>query len=209
MARVALFIDGANMFHAQKELGWYFDYRKILQYFARDQELYQAFFYTADAGADDERQEKFLRFLTFSGYTVRRKPLKEIFDEEAGRYIRKANLDIEMVIDIFNTMHHYDVAILMTGDGDFERVIELLRARGKRVHVAAARSMLALELLNAADPPRYLLDDLRAELEREDRSFALDHPEQVARTDASRFQPGQAQGRVSVPAPFGGAKGSS
>jgi len=163
MSRLALFVDGANMFYAQRKLGWHIDYRKLYDHLTRDFEVYNAYYYTSVPTPVDASLEGFLRALTAMGYTVRRKPLKEIVDQDTGETFRKANLDIELVIDMFNTVDLYDVAILCTGDGDFERAVELLRSRGKRVLAAGSREMAAYDLINAVD--RYIfLEDLREQI---------------------------------------------
>ncbi len=160
MMKLALFVDGANLFYAQRKLGWHIDYRRLYDYLSQDYHVYNAFYYTSVPTPVDPSLEGFLRALTAMGYTVRRKPLKEIVDQETGNTFRKANLDIELVIDAFNTADLYDVAILCTGDGDFERAVELLRSRGKRIIGVGSREMAAYDLINAVD--RYIfLEDLR------------------------------------------------
>jgi|GEM_PF-233960 len=163
MARLAVFVDGANMFYAQRKLGWHLDYRKLYDFLTREYEVYNAFYFTSVPTPVDPSLEGFLRALTAMGYTVRRKALKEIMDQETGETFRKANLDIELVIDMFNTVDLYDVAILCTGDGDFERAVELLRSRGKRVLGVGSREMAAYDLINAVD--KYIfLEDLREQI---------------------------------------------
>lgn len=165
MSRVALFVDGANMFYAQRKVGWHLDYRKVYEYFTRGREVYNAFYYTSVTTPPDPGMEGFLRALTAIGYTVRRKPIKEIMDQETGAVIRKANLDIEIVIDMFNTVDLYDVAILISGDGDFERAVELIRSKGKRIIGVGSSSMAAYDLVNATD--RYVfLEDIRTDVEK-------------------------------------------
>ncbi len=160
MLKLALFVDGANLFYAQRKLGWHIDYRRLYEYLSQDYHVYNAYYYTSVPTPVDASLEGFLRALTAMGYTVRRKPLKEIVDQETGQTFRKANLDIELVIDVFNTVDLYDVAILCTGDGDFERAVELLRSRGKRIIGVGSREMAAYDLINAVD--RYIfLEDLR------------------------------------------------
>jgi uncharacterized LabA/DUF88 family protein len=160
MLKLALFVDGANLFYAQRKLGWHIDYRRLYEYLSQGYHVYNAYYYTSVPTPVDTSLEGFLRALTAMGYTVRRKPLKEIVDQETGQTFRKANLDIELVIDVFNTVELYDVAILCTGDGDFERAVELLRSRGKRIIGVGSREMAAYDLINAVD--RYLfLEDLR------------------------------------------------
>lgn len=84
------------------------------------------------------------------GYTVRTKEVKEIQNKE-GKSEEKCNLDIEIVIDMFNTVNNYDKAIIFSGDSDFERAIELLRSKGKTITVISTEGMIAWDLVNAAD----------------------------------------------------------
>lgn len=168
MERIALFIDGANVYAAAKRLGWNFDHSKILRHFAglagEDGRLYNAYYYTAVPAGIDDKQKRFIDALTYMGYTVRTRTLREVTDEN-GETHRRASLDIEFVTDLLSTAEQYDVAVLLTGDGDFERPVEVLRARGKRVIVASIPEMTSYELRNAADT--YLdLGDLRAQIER-------------------------------------------
>jgi uncharacterized LabA/DUF88 family protein len=165
MERIALFIDGANVYAAAKRLGWNFDHRKILEHFSKVGRLYNAFYYTAVPYPMDDKQKRFIDALTYMGYTVRTKPLRELTDNDTGETHRRANLDIELVTDLLSTVDLYDTAILLTGDGDFERPAEVLRAKSKRVVVASIPEMTSYELRNAAD--EYVdLKDIRAEVER-------------------------------------------
>ncbi|GGK41609.1 hypothetical protein GCM10008955_39260 [Deinococcus malanensis] len=164
MERIALFIDGANVYAAAKRLGWNFDHRKILEYFAVQGRLYNAFYYTAIPMPIDDKQKRFTDALTYMGYTVRTRPLRESTDEH-GDTSRRANLDVEIVTDLLTTAERYDTAVLLTGDGDFERPVEVLRARGKRVVVASIAEMTSYELRNAAD--EYVdFKDIREHVER-------------------------------------------
>lgn len=166
MERVALFIDGANVYAAAKRLGWNFDHRKILEHFSRTGRLYNAFYYTAVPYPMDDKQKRFVDALTYMGYTVRTKSLRESADGESNETIhRRANLDIDLVTDLLSTVDLYDTAILLTGDGDFERPVEILRAKGKRVVVVSIPEMTSYELRNAAD--EYVdLKEIRANVER-------------------------------------------
>ncbi|GAA4019270.1 NYN domain-containing protein [Deinococcus rubellus] len=162
--RIGLFIDGANVYAAAKRLGWNFDHRKILEHFAGLGRLYNAFYYTAVPTPVDDKQKRFIDALTYMGYTVRTRTLRENTDEHGDTH-RRANLDIEIVTDLLTTADLYDVAVLLTGDGDFERPVEALRTRGKRVIVASIPEMTSYELRNAAD--EYVdFKDIRAAVER-------------------------------------------
>ena len=130
--RISIFVDGANMFYTQKKgLGWFFDPAKLLKVLVGDYELTDAYWYMGKKQPPDPRDENFARFLSYAGYVVRTKDLKTISDYETGEASQKANLDVEIVMDMFNTIDNYDKVVLLSGDSDFERALDLLRARGK------------------------------------------------------------------------------
>ncbi len=184
MERIAIFIDGANMFYAQRKMGWHIDYRKVYEFYASQAQVYNAFYYTSVTNPPDPGMEGFLRALTGMGYTVRRKVVKEILDQETGQTIRKANLDIEIVIDMLTTADLYDRAILISGDGDFERAVEFLRGRGKRIDGLGVHAMAAYDLVNAMD--RYLyLEDLRDLVEKPSAATAVSGDDTAAEEPAA------------------------
>jgi uncharacterized LabA/DUF88 family protein len=165
--RLSIFVDGNNMFYAQQKNGWFFDPRRVLEYFTKDPTvvMINAFWYTGLKDAQDQRG--FRDALISLGYTVRTKILKEYYDDASGRYSQKANLDIEIVVDMFNTVEQYDRVILFSGDGDFERAIELLRSKNTHITVVSTEGMIARELRNATD--RYIdLNDVRNYIEKSD-----------------------------------------
>lgn len=165
MTRLSIFVDGNNMFYAQQKNGWFFDPRKVLSYFTQDEQtqLMNAFWYTGIKDPQDQRG--FRDALISLGYTVRTKILKEYYDDNSGRYSQKANLDIEIVIDMFNTVEQYDRVILFSGDGDFERAIELLRSKSTHITVISTEGMIARELRNVTD--RYIdLNSIRKYIEK-------------------------------------------
>lgn len=167
--RVALFVDGANMDGAGRLAGFFLDYRKVQQYFTAGGTFYAAFYYIAVASLDP-LQQRFLDFLSHSGFIVRRKALKAFRDPETGEQVIKGNLDVEIVLDMLNTAGNYDVAFLLSGDSDFERAVDLLRSQGRRVYVVASRGGISRELAYVADKPIFFLEDHRAALARDDRA---------------------------------------
>lgn len=168
--RVSIFVDGANMFYTQKKgLGWFFDPAKLLRVLKNDDELTDAYWYMGLKQPPDPRDENFVRFLAYAGYVVRTKGLKTIYDSETGETTQKANLDVEIVMDMFNTVENFDKAILLSGDGDFERALELLRSRGKEICVVSTQNWIAAELRMAVGSHFIDLQDLRDRIERLDR----------------------------------------
>ncbi|MCC5896776.1 MULTISPECIES: NYN domain-containing protein [Cyanophyceae] len=166
--RLSIFVDGNNMFYAQQKNGWFFDPRRVLDYFRSQYtstNLVNAFWYTGLKDPQDQRG--FRDALISLGYTVRTKILKEYYDDNSGRYSQKANLDIEIVIDMFNTVDQYNRVVLFSGDGDFERAIELLRSKNTHITVVSTEGMIARELRNATD--RYIdLNEIRDKIEKLD-----------------------------------------
>jgi len=166
--RLSIFVDGNNMFYAQQKNGWFFDPKRVLEYFTNDLDvdLINAFWYTGLKDPQDQRG--FRDALISLGYTVRTKILKEYYDDSSGRYSQKANLDIEIVVDMFNTVEQYNRVILFSGDGDFERAIELLRSKNTHITVVSTEGMIARELRNATD--RYIdLNTIRKKIEKVDK----------------------------------------
>jgi uncharacterized LabA/DUF88 family protein len=169
--RVAIFIDGANMDGACRSAGYFLDYGKARDFLLASGRYYAGFYYIADFTASDPLQQRYLDFLSQAGYIVRRRPVKVIRDRETGERIIKGNLDTEIVLDLLNTVDNYDVAYLCSGDSDFERAVDLLRSRGKRIYVVNARAALSRELAYVADKPIFFLEDHREALRREDRDL--------------------------------------
>lgn len=149
--RVSIFIDGNNMFYAQQQNRWFFDPKKLLKHFIGEDEnveLINAFWFTGIR--NDTDQLAFRDALNSMGFTVRTKILKDTY--EAGKQSQKANLDVELVIDMFNTAGQYDHIILFSGDGDFVVALDSLRSKNKiKVTVVSTDGMIARELKDSAD----------------------------------------------------------
>jgi uncharacterized LabA/DUF88 family protein len=169
--RVSIFVDGANMYYAQKKLGWYIDFRKVLSFFGKEANniISEAYYYTGADSQAKNRDNAFHEYLMYSGYTVRTKAIKQMVDDTTGEIVEKANLDIELVIDMFTTVTLDETCILMSGDSDFERALELVRSKGKRIAVVAHPDMTARELRNVAGRNYFDLRDLERVISRTDR----------------------------------------
>ncbi len=167
--RVALFIDGANLYAAARALGFDIDYKRLLEVFAEECHLVRAFYYTALI-EDQEYSpiRPLVDWLDYNGYTMVTKPTKE-FTDSSGRRKIKGNMDIELAIDVMEMAAYLDHAVLFSGDGDFRRLVEAVQRRGLRVTVVSTiRSnppMIADELRRQAD--NFIeLDDLAGRIAR-------------------------------------------
>lgn len=168
--RLALFIDGANLYSAARALGFDIDYKKLLDVFARKGRLVRAVYYTA---LMDEQEYSPIRplvdWLDYNGFTMVTKPTKE-FTDAAGRRKIKGNMDIELAIDVMEMADRLDHIVLFSGDGDFRRLVEAVQRKAVRVSVVSTvRSnppMVADELRRQAD--NFIeLQDLEPEIARD------------------------------------------
>ena len=153
--RIALFIDGANLYAAARALQFDIDYKRLLDLFGSKGRLIRAFYYTA---LIEDQEYSPLRplvdWLDYNGYTMVTKPTKE-FTDAMGRRKIKGNMDIELAIDVMEMAQHLDHIVLFSGDGDFRRLVEAVQRKGVRVTVVSTmRSqppMVADELRRQAD----------------------------------------------------------
>jgi uncharacterized LabA/DUF88 family protein len=170
LSRIALFIDGANLYSTAKMLGFDLDFKRLLHEFQSRGELVRAFYYTA---MFEDQEFSTLRplvdWLDYNGYTVVTKPAKE-FTDASGRRKVKGNMDIELAVDAMEIAGHVDEIVLFSGDGDFRSLVEAVQRRGVRVTVVSTISiqppMIADELRRQADV--FIdLSELRSRLGRE------------------------------------------
>ncbi len=170
--RIALFIDGANLYAAGKALGFDIDYKLLRQEFMRRGKLMRAFYYTALLeGEEYSPIRPLVDWLQYNGFTIVTKSTKEYTDSQGRRRI-KGNMDIELAVDAMELAPHLDHIVLFSGDGDFRPLVEALQRRGVRVSVVSSiRSsppMIADELRRQAD--NFIeLDELREVIGRSAR----------------------------------------
>ena len=153
--RIALFIDGANLYATTKTLGFDIDYKRLLKEYGSRGHLVRAFYYTALV--DDQEYSSIrplIDWLDYNGYRVVTKPTKEFVDSMGRRKV-KGNMDIELAIDALELAPYMDHMVLFSGDGDFRSLVEALQRRGVRVSVVSTIStqppMVADELRRQAD----------------------------------------------------------
>jgi uncharacterized LabA/DUF88 family protein len=165
--RISVFIDGANFFYMQKDrLHWWIDPKKLLNWIRKRGDVVDAYYYVGvDANADPQ-QDNFLKALTYMGYCLVTKELKTVTLPD-GTDKRKANLDIEIVLDMFNTIDQYDTAVLLSGDADFERPLQLLRARGKKFLVMSTQGFVAREIRAVAGMHFMDFQEIREHVEKQ------------------------------------------
>jgi|TARA_R110000850_G_scaffold127064_15_gene245949 uncharacterized LabA/DUF88 family protein len=191
--KIALFIDGANLYAASKSLNFDIDYRKLLKAFQSRGYLLRAYYYTA---LIEDQEYSSIRplidWLDYNGYKVVTKPAKE-FTDSMGRRKIKGNMDIELAIDAMEQSDVVDHLVIFSGDGDFTSLVEALQRKGRKVTVVSSLSsqppMIADDLRRQAD---YFIDltSLKSEIgrdasERPQRAFT---PAEEVEEDEDEFE---------------------
>jgi uncharacterized LabA/DUF88 family protein len=154
--KIALFIDGANLYATSKALGFDVDYRRLLGEFHGRGALLRAFYYTT---LIEDQEYSSIRplidWLDYNGYTVVTKLTKEFIDAATGRRKVKGSMDVELAVNAMELAEHVDQIVLFSGDGDFRPLVEAVQRRGVRVTVvstlASQPPMVADELRRQAD----------------------------------------------------------
>jgi uncharacterized LabA/DUF88 family protein len=151
LEKIALFIDGANLYGTAKSLGFDIDYKRLLREFHSRGYLLRAFYYTA---VTEDQEYSSIRplidWLDYNGYSVVTKATKEFVDQTGRRKV-KGNMDIELAVDAMEIAGSIDHMVLFSGDGDFRSLVEAVQRRGVRVTVVSTTSMIADELRRQAD----------------------------------------------------------
>ncbi|NWF59153.1 MAG: NYN domain-containing protein [Fischerella sp.] len=143
--RVVILIDGSNLFYAALQLGIEIDYSKLLSHLAKGGRLLRAFFYT---GVDrtNEKQQGFLLWMRRNGYRVVTKDVVQFPDGS-----KKANLEVEIAVDMMTLASYCDTVVLVSGDGDLAYAVNAVSYKGVRVEIVSLRSMTSDNLINVAD----------------------------------------------------------
>ena len=153
--RLALFIDGANLYSAAKALQADIDFKKLIDEFRKKGVLVRAYYYTAIVEGDDYSPIKpLVDWLDYNGFTMVTKAAKRFTDHE-GRSRTKGNMDVEIAVDMMELSNRIDHAVLFSGDGDFASLVKAVQRKGVRVSVV---STLKSQPPQAADDLRRAAD---------------------------------------------------
>ena len=148
--KVAVFIDGANLYASSKAVGFDIDYKKLETFFRSSCYLLRLNYYTALIDAEYSSLRPLTDWLDYNGYRVVTKIAKEFVTADGGRKV-KGNMDIELAVDAISIVSQVDHFVLFSGDGDFTYLVDHLQRMGKRVTVISTFS---------TNPPM-ISDDLR------------------------------------------------
>ena len=157
--RIAIFIDGSNLFYAASHLGIEVDYRRLLTTLVGGRRLLRAYFYTG-VDPQNEKQRGFLLWLNRHGHRVVSKELAHLPDGS-----RKANMHVEMAVDMMRISEYCSTLTLLGGDGNLAYALQALSQRGVSLEVVSLQSMTSDSLIDLADIYTDLAD-LRDDIKR-------------------------------------------
>jgi uncharacterized LabA/DUF88 family protein len=148
MPRLAVFVDVPNIMYAAERYSVQVDFGKLLEYVSRGRTLIRASAYAPISDDPSLRLElqRFVQPFVSHGYRIVTKPLKRFADGSI-----KANFDVELAMDILTMSDRLDIVSLVSGDGDFRRLVEIVASKGVRVEVVAFAQSTAAELKAIAD----------------------------------------------------------
>jgi uncharacterized LabA/DUF88 family protein len=148
LPKVGVFLDVPNLIYAAEQMGVRVHFGKLLEFLTNGRQLVRATAYApiTDDPATRFESQRFVAPVINQGYKVVTKPWKRFADGAM-----KANFDIELAVDILTMSDRLDIVVLLSGDSDFKRVLELVESKGVRVEVVAFSASTAAELRAVAD----------------------------------------------------------
>jgi len=161
--KLGLYIDGANMFYQGKRSGWFLDYKKFLDWVAKENEIIIAKYFIGEPSWEPTKSinHSVNRFLESIGYKIISKPLKKIRAD--GVVKNKCNFDVEMHDEIIHDLNLIDIVYLVSGDSDFVRTKERVLSVGKKIKFLSYKNGCAWEILCSW---HLLLDNIEEDVKR-------------------------------------------
>lgn len=154
MNKIAIFADVQNIYYTTKEAyNRQFNYRKLWQKVSNHGEIVSATAYAIDR--HDPSQQKFQTALGHIGFTVKLKPYIQRKDGSA-----KGDWDVGITIDVMETINQVDGIILLSGDGDFDLLMQKVRSNGIRAEAYGVPSLTSDSLIQSVSKFHSIDEDL-------------------------------------------------
>lgn len=168
LPKCQVFIDGSNVFHAQKKLGWIIDWKKVKNFIGEENETLEWRYYVS-VKEGDLSMKGFLKYLEKTGIKVISKPLKkikvQIVDAASGKeeekWIYKGNFDVEIAADIILNSDNLDKVIIFSGDSDFNYLAKVLGSKHKKVEFYSSKKTVAWEIRKISGAKVHYFEDLK------------------------------------------------
>jgi uncharacterized LabA/DUF88 family protein len=153
--RIALFVDVQNIYYTTRQAyGRQFNYRRLWQRLSAEGEIVAATAYATQRS--DDKQIKFQDALTHIGFYVKLKPYIQRSDGSA-----KGDWDVGITIDVLDTAKDVDRVVLLSGDGDFDLLLEKIKKEyAVSAEVYGVPALTARSLITAASVWHPIREDL-------------------------------------------------
>jgi len=155
MKKIAIFVDVQNIYYTTRQVyGRQFNYRKLWDRISAEGEIVSAIAYATHRG--DDKQIKFQDALKHIGFTVKLKPFIQRSDGSA-----KGDWDVGITIDIMEAAKEIDTVVLLSGDGDFDLLLDKIKNDyAVNAEVYGVQSLTANSLINSASIYHPIEEDL-------------------------------------------------
>jgi len=153
--KIAIFVDVQNIYYTTRQAyGRQFNYRSLWQRISSEGEIVSATAYAIHR--NDDKQLKFQDALKHIGFTVKLKPYIQRSDGSA-----KGDWDVGIAIDVLETAKNVDTVVLLSGDGDFDRLLDKIKKDyAVSAEVYGVPALTANSLINAATVYHRIEEDL-------------------------------------------------
>ena len=153
--KIAIFVDVQNIYYTTRQAyGRHFNYRKLWQRIAEQGDIVSATAYAIHRG--DDGQMKFQDALKHIGFTVKLKPYIQRSDGSA-----KGDWDVGIAIDVLDVAKGVDTVVLLSGDGDFDLLMEKIKKDyGVTAEVYGVPELTAKSLVDSASVYHRIEEDL-------------------------------------------------
>ncbi len=145
--RIAVFVDASNEWHRMKKENFRVDYGKLCDYVARMAHGDVIIRYIYIGVSEVNQKTKFAFSMEKQGFCVRKRQMKIIRNHDGDIVRAKADTDAMMAMDVGSHIPDFDIAVLVTGDGDFDYAVERVIQEGKIVYIFSTYRMTGKELL--------------------------------------------------------------
>ena len=155
MKKIAIFVDVQNIYYTTRQAyGRQFNYQKLWQRISSEGEIVSATAYATHRG--DDKQLKFQNALKQIGFTVKLKPYIQRSDGSS-----KGDWDVGITIDVMQAAKDVDTVVLLSGDGDFDLLLEKIKKEyAVSAEVYGVPTLTANSLIDAASIYHRIEEDL-------------------------------------------------
>ncbi len=163
--KVHIVIDGDNFLHLQKRLDFSIDPMKLKKFCERFGDVVDASYYMSLNEEVTEGKDSFMRALVHMGYKVKKSKTKTFINEH-NEEINKSDVDVRLAVDVVLNLDRFDTLVLVSGDGDFTHLLNVVTSRAKGIRVISSGVFVSRDLRELCGQDYLDVLDYRSVLEK-------------------------------------------